>query len=429
MSNITTLKGVADVRPPDVYVFEKIENAAREIFRRHSFSELRIPIIEHTGLFTRSIGEATDIVEKEMYTFTDKGGRSISLRPEGTASVVRSYVENRMHDLPPPQKFYYMGPMFRYERPQKGRLRQFYQIGAEVFGGASASVDAELLVMIAALLREIRLDDTELFINSIGCKDKQCRPGFRDALVEYFSQRVELLCEDCKKRLERNPLRILDCKMEVCAALRKDSPKISTHLCAGCRTHHGQLKGLLDALGVKYREDPDIVRGLDYYTRTTFEVRTERLGAQNAVVAGGRYDDLVKEFGGPPTPAVGFALGVERVCELIKANFSGIAPDSEFLPEFYVIPLGVAAAGKALALAQGLRAPGRAVATGDALVSLKSQLKRADKAGARYAVIVGDDEVARGVAVWRRLSDGAQGEVKIDDAGALLSLAAPQEQA
>jgi histidyl-tRNA synthetase len=428
LSNIKTLKGVSDVLPPDVHVFEKIEDAARKIFRRYSFSELRIPIIEHTGLFTRSIGEATDIVEKEMYTFTDKGGRSISLRPEGTASVVRSYVENRLHDLPAPQKFYYMGPMFRYERPQKGRLRQFYQIGAEVFGGASASVDAELLVMIDSLLKDIRLHDTKLFINSIGCK--VCRPGFRDALIKYFGLRVELLCEDCKKRLERNPLRILDCKMESCANLRKDAPKITTHLCAGCRTHHEELKGLLDALGVKYHEDPDIVRGLDYYTRTTFEVRTERLGAQNAVVAGGRYDDLVKEFGGPQTPAVGFALGVERVCELMKANFIGIAggPEAypEYCPEFYVIPLGIAAAQKALALAGGLRFLGRVVAVGDSAVSLKSQLKRADKSGARFAVIVGLDEVERGVAVWRRLSDGAQGEVMIDDAGALINLSKEQ---
>jgi histidyl-tRNA synthetase len=427
LSNIKTLKGVADVRPPDVYVFEKIEDAARKIFRLCAYSELRIPIIEHTGLFARGIGEATDIVEKEMYTFTDKGGRSVTLRPEGTASVVRSYVENRLHDLPPPQKFYYMGPMFRYERPQKGRLRQFYQIGAEVFGGASAAIDAELLAMIDTLLKEIRLDDTRLFINSIGCKE--CRPAFRDALVKYFGRRIDLLCEDCKKRLERNPLRILDCKAEGCSTLRRDSPKVTSHLCTGCRAHHEEFKGLLNALGVKYDEDPDIVRGLDYYTRTTFEVRTERLGAQNAVVAGGRYDDLVKEFGGPPTPAVGFALGVERVCELLKAGFSDIEKGPEFFPEFYLIPLGIAAAGRALALAAGLRALGRAAAVGDAAVSLKSQLKRADKAGARFAVIVGDDEIERGVALWRRLSDGAQGEAGIGDARALSSLAASEAEA
>ncbi|MEJ2191801.1 MAG: histidine--tRNA ligase [Nitrospirota bacterium] len=404
------VKGMQDILPPDVYVWQAVEDAARRVFRAFGFHEMRPPVLESTDVFTRSIGESTDIVEKEMYTFQDKGGRSISLRPEGTASVVRAYVEHHLQSEPSPQKYYYMGPMFRYERPQKGRLRQFYQLGAEAFGVAEPGMDAEVISMVWTFLGEVGLGSLSLEVNSIGCR--RCRPAYTAALREYFSEKLPLLCPDCQRRHERNPLRIFDCKVPACVELRKGAPRVSDFLCGDCRVHFAALRGYLEDLGIPYRVSPEMVRGLDYYTRTTFELTTERLGAQNAVAAGGRYDRLVKEFGGPDVPAMGFALGVERLVALIREE-RAVSPPR---PELFVACLGQEASREALKMAQALRGQGVWVETGYEGASLKSQLRRADRFGAGLVFIIGEDELARGQVGWKDMARGTSGEVPMGEA-------------
>jgi len=402
------VKGVQDILPPDIYIWQKIEAAAKEIFRVYGFQELRLPIMEPTAIFVRSIGETSDIVEKEMYTFTDKGGRSITLRPEGTASAVRCYVQNHLYNLPSPQKFFYSGPMFRYERPQKGRLRQFYQIGVEAFGVSEPKLDAEIIAMLRVFLERIGLSGLNFEINSIGCE--KCRPGYRDALLDFFSSRLDSLCPDCKRRYEQNPLRILDCKVDACIEQRKDAPVVSDFLCDECVSHFSELRSILEMLDVPYVVNPTMVRGLDYYTRTTFEVTSERLGAQNAVAAGGRYDRLVEEFGGPPTPAVGFAVGMERLVALVKDT-----ADSVPSPEVFIATVGKDAAQKALLIAEGFRAKGVWVEVGYEGASLRSQMRRADRFNANYVLILGEDELKRGRIGWKNLKDGSAGEVGIQE--------------
>jgi histidyl-tRNA synthetase len=402
-----TLKGMQDILPPDIFLWQKVEQTARQIFSVYGFQEIRTPIMESSTVFSRSIGESTDIVEKEMYTFTDKGDRTVSLRPEGTASVVRSYVENHLDKLPAPQKFYYLGPMFRYERPQSGRFRQFYQIGVEAFADPSPRMDAEVIAMLERLLSGIGLEGISFQINSIGCE--QCRPGYRDALLGFFSDKKEHLCDDCKRRYDKNPLRILDCKASTCQEQRQGAPKITDHLCEGCRSHFEQLQILLSLLQVSYSLNADMVRGLDYYTRTTFEVTSQSLGAQNAVAAGGRYDRLVKEFGGPETPAIGFALGMERVIELLKKTELQIPPS----PSVFFAVLGDAAGSACLVLAEQLRRQGLWAEVGDSTSSLKSQMRRADRMAVRHVFIMGDDELRSGLLKWKNLSDASQGEVRI----------------
>ncbi|MBI5847717.1 MAG: histidine--tRNA ligase [Nitrospirae bacterium] len=398
-----------DILPPDIFLWQTVEQTARQIFSVYGFQEIRTPIMESTAVFSRSIGESTDIVEKEMYTFTDKGDRSLSLRPEGTASVVRSYVEHHLDKLPAPQKFYYTGPMFRYERPQSGRFRQFYQIGVEAFADSSPRMDAEVIAMLGRLLTGIGLKGISFQINSIGCA--QCRPGYRDVLLEFFSEKKEDLCDDCKRRYDKNPLRILDCKASTCRQQRQGAPKITDHLCADCRSHFEKLQSLLSLLQVPYSLNADMVRGLDYYTRTTFEVTSQSLGAQNAVAAGGRYDKLVQEFGGPETPAVGFALGMERVIELLKKTEDRIPPT----PAVYFAVLGDAAGSACLVLAEQLRKQGLWAEVGDAASSLKSQMRRADRMAVRYVFIMGDDELRLGMLKWKNLAGEGQGELKIAD--------------
>jgi len=398
------LKGMRDILPPDIYVWQSVEGAAREIFTSYGFQEVRPPVVEATGLFTRSIGENTDIVEKEMYTFQDKAGRSISLRPEGTASVVRCYVENHLHTLPSPQKFYYSGPMFRYERPQSGRFRQFYQIGVEAFGSPHPEMDAEVLSMLRHFLARLGLRSLHFQVNSIGCED--CRPVYKEALRSFFSGRVGDLCGDCGRRYDQNPLRILDCKVERCIEMRAGAPRVTDYLCGGCKTHFERLLSLLGGLGISFSVNPDMVRGLDYYTRTTFEVTSENLGAQNAVAAGGRYDRLVKEFGGPDTPAIGFAIGMERLVELLKQSAQIAAP----VPEIFIAAIGERAGHEGLLLADRIRGKGLWVETGEAGSSLKSQMRRADRLSAKYVFILGDDEIDSGTVKWKRLADSAHGE-------------------
>ncbi|MEO5357815.1 MAG: histidine--tRNA ligase [Nitrospirae bacterium YQR-1] len=414
MTKLSTLKGVSDVLPPEIYTWNRIEETSKEVFRLFGFTEIKIPIIEHTELFIRSIGETTDIVGKEMYTFTDKGDRSITLRPEGTASVVRSFVENNLHLLPPPQKFYYYGPMFRYERPQKGRLRQFYQIGVEAMGSSGPLMDAEVVAMAHMILKKLNLTGLTIEINSIGCAG--CRVAYRDAIVEFFSEK-EMLCDDCKVRIVKNPLRLLDCKVERCVGQRAGAPVIFDFLCSDCKTHHESFKELLSAMDIDYKENPHIVRGLDYYNRTAFEITAEHLGAQKAVAAGGRYDNLVADFGGPATAAVGFAIGMERLVSLLGVT------EKHPGPVFYIAPLGKEAQTRALVLCQSLRQRATPTEMGDGALSLKSHLKKADKLHASCVAIIGDNELKTSRVLCKRLSDAFQREILINDTEALIAFA------
>lgn len=409
------LKGMKDVLPPDIYLWQKVERTASELFSAYGFREMRTPVAEATAVFSRGIGEGTDIVEKEMYTFEDKGGRSITLRPEGTASAVRCFVENQLHTLPSPQKYYYLGPMFRYERPQSGRYRQFYQIGAEVFGSAAPAVDAEVMSMLRHFLMRLGLGSLNFQVNSIGCEE--CRPGYKQALLAYFAPVTGDLCPDCQRRYLHNPLRILDCKVRRCIELRKDAPRVTEHLCTGCEAHFRKLLDLLKLLNVPYTVNHEMVRGLDYYTRTTFEVTSEDLGAQNAVTAGGRYDNLVRNCGGPDTPAFGFATGIERIVDLLKQTLLPPEP----APAIFIAALGEQAHDAAMVIADGLREEHIWVELGEPAASLKSQMRKADRLSSEYVFILGDDELNSGLISWKRLSDGTAGKVSRADVGSFLS--------
>ncbi|HAM52315.1 MAG TPA: histidine--tRNA ligase [Nitrospiraceae bacterium] len=411
----SALKGVHDILPPDVYLWQKVESLAQGVFSVYGFQEIRLPIIESTDIFTRSIGETTDIVEKEMYTFPDRAGRSITLRPEGTASVVRAYVENHLHNLPSPQKFFYAGPMFRYERPQKGRFRQFYQIGIEAFGLESPEFDAEILSMLKVFLERAGVKGLNFEINSIGCED--CRPAFRKALTGFFSDKLNDLCPDCQVRYEHNPLRILDCKVERCIELRKGAPRVTDFLCDECRSHFESVLSSLRILDIPYEVNPTLVRGLDYYTRTTFEVTSEQLGSQKAVAAGGRYDRLVEEFGGPETPAIGFAMGMERLTTLLKESGGILIPS----PDIFIATLGKRAVSEASVIAGELRAKGLWTEVGYDGSSLKSQLRKADRLASSYAFIIGDNEISTGKFKWKNLKDSSQGETDISGLGDFIS--------
>jgi histidyl-tRNA synthetase len=408
-----------DILPPGVAVWQRLESLAAEVFEASGFRELRPPVLEYTGVFARSIGETSDIVEKEMYTFEDRGGRSVTLRPECTAPIVRAYVERSLQTLPSPQKFYYRGPMFRYERPQKGRLRQFHQIGAEAFGQADPRMDAEVVAMLARFLRRAGLPGLSVELNSIGCVS--CRPAYREALLGYYGPMRTDLCPDCDRRYDQNPLRLLDCKAARCVEARRDAPLVTDYLCQRCRDHYGELKRLLEILGVSFVENPRMVRGLDYYTGTTFEVTSEHLGAQNAVAAGGRYDLLVEEFGGPPTPAIGFAIGMERLVALVAD-----AEPEAARPRLFIAALGDEPGREALRLAEDFRERGVWAELGHG-GSLKSQLRRAGRLGARHVLILGDDELRQGVVGWKDMDEGTDGQVPVGEV--LDRFAGPEEPA
>jgi len=386
----SALKGVQDILPPDIFVWQHIESSAKKIFHNYGFQEIRLPIIESTDIFIRSIGESSDIVDKEMYTFPDKANRSVTLRPEGTAPAVRCYVEHNLNTMPSPQKFFYIGPMFRYERPQKGRFRQFYQIGVEAFGSAEPSQDAEILVMLKNLLEQIGIKELNFEVNSIGCE--ACRPDYKNALLAFFGDRLPDFCADCKRRYSINPLRILDCKVERCIELRQGAPAVTDYLCEDCRKHFDELLSLLEMMKIRYTKNPNLVRGLDYYTRTAFEVTSEHLGAQKAVAAGGRYDRLVKEFGGPDTPAIGFAIGMERLAALLKETLEERLPT----PKAFIAALGNEAERAGFRIAEELREEGHHIEQAYGGASLKSKLRRADRIGAQFAIIIGDDELKAG---------------------------------
>jgi len=411
---ITAIKGCNDILPDESGRWQFIEQTARRVFERNGFSEIRVPIIEKTELFSRSIGDTSDIVEKEMYTFSDKGGNSVTMRPEGTAGVMRAYIEHKMHAQDPVSKLYYLGPMFRYERPQKGRYRQFHQIGAEVTGINDPLIDAQVLNMLCALFHEFGLDEPTLQINSLGCPE--CRPAYRAALVEFLQGKLDLLCDDCRRRFTANPLRTLDCKSAGCAEATKDAPAMLDYLCNACDDHFTSVRRYLDLTGGRYGVNPRMVRGLDYYTRTTFELVTGLLGAQSAVAAGGRYDGLISQLGGPAIPGIGFALGVERVALLLGER------DFSRRPDLFIATMGADQREKAFCLLMELQKREIRVEMDYEGKSLKSQMRRADKLGARFSVVLGENEVQTGRAAFKRMEDGVSVEtpLEVDDIVSLL---------
>jgi histidyl-tRNA synthetase len=413
--SITGIKGMNDILPGEVETWQFLENEARRIFRAFGFSEIRVPVVEKTELFCRSIGETTDIVEKEMYTFNDKSGNSLSLRPEGTAPVMRSFIEHKLHARDPVAKLYYMGPMFRYERPQKGRYRQFYQIGAEVIGIEDPKIDAQVLTMLSHFFETVGIEDVSLQINSLGCPE--CRPDYRRKLIAFLEGKLPALCDDCRRRYTSNPLRVLDCKVPGCVEATREAPSVLENLCGGCREHFSRVQGHLEALGTSFTINPRMVRGLDYYTKTTFEMVTGSLGAQNAVAAGGRYDGLIRDLGGPPLPGIGFAMGLERLV-LLKGTEEMGGPG----PDLFIAAIGEAAADRGFAIMTGLQRRGLQAEMDYEGKSLKAQLRRADKLGARQVLILGGDELACGVAPLRNMTDGTQREISLNEPDALLSL-------
>ncbi len=397
--SIQAIKGVKDVLPADITAWHHLETTARKLFEDYGFSEIRVPIFEYTELFARSIGASTDIVEKEMYTFEDRDGRKITLRPEGTAGVVRAFVEHKMYADSNLTKLYYMGPMFRHERPQKGRYRQFYQIGVEALGMDHPHVDIEILVMLHAMFTRLGITKLSLQINSLG--DSACRGIYRDALKEYLKAKLPTLCADCQRRYETNPLRVLDCKVD--ADKFSDSPVMLDFLCDPCRDHFQTVEAGLKRLGVPFEVNPRLVRGLDYYTRTTFELVMGHMGAQNTVAAGGRYDGLVQEIGGPATAGIGFALGVERVVSLMDLTKLKLPQ-----PQLFISALGDEAVAFVLPLIHSLRSSGIRVETDYTGASLKSQMKKADKSGAGHTLIIGEQELRSKTAVLRNMETKEQ---------------------
>jgi len=385
-----------------------MESAARRIFESFGFQEIKTPILERTELFSRGIGQETDIVSKEMYSFKDSKGRGLTLRPEATASVVRAYIQHSLYERRSINKLYTIGPMFRHERPQKGRYRQFYQVNAEEFGDAGPKSDADMIIMAVYLLESIGLNNLSLNLNSLGCL--QCRPGFRKELKDYLADRIDSLCADCRNRSQTNPLRVFDCKVETCKHVVSDAPSILEYICTPCREHFESVQDYLGSVGVSFALNRQLVRGLDYYTRTTFEIQTEQLGAQNAVAGGGRYDGLVKLLGGPDHPAIGFALGVERVIALLQEE--GQAEIR--YPELFMAPLGKAAERSCFIWAVELRKSGIWVEMGDGSKGLKVQMKSADRLGAKKVLILGDNELASGKGILRDMATKAQDELNLE---------------
>jgi histidyl-tRNA synthetase len=404
---VTAVKGFSDVLPGEVERWQFVEEKGRRVFAAYNFAEIRIPILEKTELFSRSLGETTDVVEKEMYTFADQD-TLLTLRPEGTAGVVRAYVESEMYKVEPVRKLYYVGPMFRRERPQKGRMRQFHQIGAEVLGRSDPWIDAELLLLLHDFFSEVNLEGATLQLNSLG--DGQCRPKYRARLLEFLKQKEPLLCADCRRRMQRNPLRVLDCKVPGCVEATKDAPSILDCLCEPCRTHFELVRKSLRQAGIGYALNPRMVRGLDYYCRTTFEWTSDQLGAQNTVAAGGRYDGLVEELGGPPIPGVGFAIGVERLTLLLRPEEAREAAG----PSLYVVWVGPQARDWVFPVVYRLRRKGVKVEMDGEERSLKSQMRRADKLKAKSVLIVGDNELQKGRAMLRDMVSKQQEEIGLD---------------
>jgi len=416
---LTAVKGFNDILPDESGRWQYIEQTARRVFELNGFGEIRVPVLEKTELFCRSIGDATDIVEKEMYTFTDKGENSVTLRPEGTAGVMRAFIEHKMYAQDPIAKLYYMGPMFRYERPQKGRYRQFHQIGAEITGVNDPLADAQVLNMLTSFFREIGLTEPTLQINSLGCPE--CRPAYRNALRCFLEERMEHLCEDCKRRFDTNPLRTLDCKASGCIEATSGAPSVLEHLCSGCDDHFSSVRRYLDLSSTPYSINSRMVRGLDYYTRTTFEMVTGLLGSQSAVAAGGRYDGLISQLGGPAIPGIGFAMGLERVALLLGSQ------EFATLPDLFIATMGGGERDVAFRLMDGLIKSGVRAEMDYEGKSLKSQMRRADKLRARYSVVIGGNEVDSGRASFKRMADGIQADTELTVGAIQLLIGKPEQ--
>jgi histidyl-tRNA synthetase len=413
---IQAVRGVHDVLPPETARWQELEAHARRVFELYGFREIRLPIFERTELFARGIGEVTDIVQKEMYTFRDRGGDSVTLRPEATASLLRAYIEHGLHVQPKPVRLYTIGPMFRYERPQAGRYRQFHQLNVEALGDPHPVVDAEIIAVLVELFRACGLADrVALQLNSIG--DQACRPAYRSRLAQYLRDHAGDLCEECRERTDRNPLRALDCKKPGCAPVLDRAPSILDALCPACADHFGRVRAYLDALGLAYQLVPRLVRGFDYYVRTTFELTTTELGAQNALAGGGRYDGLIQQLGGPPDPGIGFAVGVERLVLLMTGP-----GDSEAPPLALLVPLGEPALLALLPVARAARGHGLRVELGNGSRKLRAELDRANRLGVRHVVIVGDSELSRGDAVVREMKSGEQRRIALGTLAGELAL-------
>ena len=406
-------KGTKDVLPSESYKWQYVESVAREVAELFHIQELRTPTFEHTELFQRGVGDTSDIVTKEMYTFKDKGDRSITLKPEGTAGAVRSFIENGMANGVLPAKMYYITPAFRYERPQAGRLREFHQFGVEIFGAKSAQTDAEAILIADTLLKKLGIQ-VQLYINSIGCPT--CRAEYNRALKAFFAPHLDGLCYDCKTRYEKNPLRLLDCKEENCKKVNADAPKMLDYLCQECKEHFESVKACLDLAGVAYEIDPRIVRGLDYYTRTVFEFVSTSIGAQGTVCAGGRYDKLIQELGGNPTPAVGFAGGLERL--LIVMEQTGVEIPLPKMPTVYLAGMDDECRKKAFEIATKLRRAGIIAEIDYMERSVKAQFKYADKIHAKFVAVIGGNELLDGVMNVKNMSTGESEKVAFENATA-----------
>ncbi len=409
MEKITAPRGTRDILPGESEKWQALEDKLRRLAHRFGFREIRFPTFEDIALFNRGVGDTTDVVQKEMYDFLDKGGRHIALRPEGTASVVRSFIENSLHAKGLPLKVYYIAPNFRYEKPQAGRLREHHQFGVEYFGSADASADAEVISLVATMLSELGITGTELHINSCGCGE--CRRGYHEALRKYFESRRGELCDTCNDRLERNPMRILDCKSSICKAIALDAPKISDFLCTSCREHFDKLRSLLDDTGISYVLDPMLVRGLDYYTNTVFEFVSSHLGAQATVCGGGRYNGLVGSLGGPDMPGLGFGCGIERLMLTLEAV--GTVPKNDVVPDVFIAHMGEAAEKAAHKLVYELRTLGISAERDTTGRSLKAQMKYADKTGAKKSLVIGDDELSSGRVTVKNMADGERKECEL----------------
>ena len=404
---IQLIRGFKDILPQETPLWQHIETAVTTLFEDFGFRQIRVPIMEKTDLFARSIGEDTDIVEKEMYTFPDRKGDLITLRPEATASIVRAFIQHKLHAQKPVHKLYTIGPMFRRERPQKGRYRQFYQIDAEIFGDGSPYEDVQLIFMLTTLLDRLAVSDTRAHINSLGCP--ACRPNYKAGLQAFLADKTEALCADCRRRRERNPLRVLDCKVPSCREAVARAPELIDYLCADCRSHFDAVQENLAVLGVPFELDKRLVRGLDYYTRTAFEIQTGALGAQSAVAGGGRYDGLVRALGGPDQPASGFAIGFDRLAEIVAMAGN----DFQRAPALFVAALGEACRKRAFAWVCRLAELGLNAEMATVERSLKSQMKQANRLGAAWVLIFGEDEMARGEAVLRNMATRDQQDVAV----------------
>lgn len=403
------VKGTKDILPAEIYKNQYIESTAIDVAERFGFKEIRTPVFEHTELFQRGVGDTTDVVQKEMYTFDDKGGRSITLRPEGTAGAARSFLENGLSNETLPQKVCYITSCYRYEKPQSGRLREFHQFGVECFGADSPLADAEIISLADTYFKELGVKDLSLELNSIGCPT--CRAEYHKALKAYFEGRKDELCDTCKDRLERNPMRILDCKSPVCSEIAKSAPVVLDYLCDECKAHFEKVKAYLNALNIEFTVNPRIVRGLDYYTKTVFEFVSNSIGAQGTVCGGGRYDGLIEELGGQKTPSLGFGLGLERLLLLMEAQDCEFPKEEK--PDLFIAAMGEKAQLKAVEIAKDMRDEGFTCLYDINGRGLRAQMKYANKLGAKYTVVLGEDEVSGGIAKLKNMESGEETEIAL----------------